>query len=40
MMGNETNRTIEELFESLLQKFWKGLEEKLRGSELFFDSVD
>ena len=21
MMGNETNRTIEELFESLLQKF-------------------
>ena len=28
MMGNEKNKIIEELFESLLQKYQEGLEEK------------
>ena len=40
MMANETDEIIEELFESLLQKYQEGLEEKMRGSELVFDSVD
>ena len=33
MMGNEADEIIEELFESLLQKYQEGLEEKVRGSE-------
>ena len=40
MMGNETDEIIEKRFESLLQKYQAGLEEKMRGSECFFDSVD
>ena len=40
MMGNETDEIIEELFKSLLQNYKKGLEEKMRGSEFVFDSVD
>ena len=40
MMGNEKNKIIEELFESLLQKYQEGLEEKIRGSEFIFDSID
>ena len=32
MMGNETDKIIEVLFESLLQRYWVGLEESLRGS--------
>ena len=40
MMGNETDEIIEEIFESLLQKHQQGLEEKIRGSEFVFDSVD
>ena len=40
MLGNETNEIIEELFESLLQKYQEGLEEKMRGSEIVFDSID
>ena len=40
MIGNETNEIIEELFDSLLQKYQKGLEESMKGSELIFDSVD
>ena len=40
MMGNETDEIIEELFESLLQKYQEGLEEKMRGSEFVFDSID
>ena len=39
MMGNETNEIIEELFESLLQRYQEGLEEKLKKSEFVFDSV-
>ena len=31
---------FEELFESLLQKYHAGLEEKMRVSEFVFDSVD
>ena len=31
---------IDELFESLLQKYKEGLEEPMRGSEFIFDSVD
>ena len=40
MMGSETDEIIEELFESLLHKYQEGLEEKLRGSEFVFHSVD
>ena len=36
----EINEIIEELFESLLKRYQKGLEEKLRGSEFIFDGVD
>ena len=39
MIGNETNETIEELFDSLLQKYQTGLEESLKGSEFVFESV-
>ena len=39
-MGNETDEIIEERFESLLQKYQEGLEEKMRGSKFVFDSVD
>ena len=31
IMGNEADEIIEELFESLLQKYQEGLEEKMRG---------
>ena len=40
MMGNETDEIIVELFESLFQKYQEGSEEKIRGSEFVFDSVD
>ena len=40
MMGNEIDEIIEELFASLLQKYQNKLEEKMRGSEFAFDSVD
>ena len=40
MMGNETDEIIEKLFESLLQNYQKNLEESMRGSEFFFDSID
>ena len=39
-MGNETDQFIEELFESLLQKYREGLEKKMRGMEFVFDNVD
>ena len=38
-MGNETDKVIEELFESLLQKYQEGLEEQMRGSKLIFNSL-
>ena len=41
MMGSETNDFIEELCESLLQKYQEELEESMRGgSDFIFDSVD
>ena len=40
MMGNEIDEIIEELFESLLQKYQERLEESMKGSEFIFDSVD
>ena len=40
MMGNETDKIIEKLFKSLLQKYQDGLEESMRGSKFIRDSVD
>ena len=40
MMVNETDGIIEELFESLLQKYQQGLEEKMKEIESVFDSID
>ena len=40
MMGSETDKIIEELFESFLQKYQEGLEESMRGSEFVYDSAD
>ena len=40
MMVSETDDIIKKLFESILQRYQKELEEKLRGSEFVFDSVD
>ena len=39
MIGSETDEIIEELFESLFQRYQEALEESMRGSELIFDSV-
>ena len=38
--GNKTDKLIDELFQSLLQNFQKDLEESMRGSNFYFDSVD
>ena len=40
MMCNETDEIVEELVESLFQKYQEGLEKKMRGSEFIFDSAD
>ena len=41
MMGSETHEIIDELFESLLQKYQEGLEESMRrGSDFVFDSAN
>ena len=40
LIGNETGETIEVLFDSFLQRYQKGLEESMRGSEFVFDNVD
>ena len=40
MICNETDEIIEELYNFLLQKCQKGLEELMKGSELVFDIVD
>ena len=40
MIGNETDEIIEELFESLSQKYQEELEEPVKGSEFVFDSID
>ena len=40
MTGSDTNELIEELFESLLQKYQENLEKKMRGLEFIFDGVN
>ena len=40
LLGSETDEIIEELFETLLQKYQEGLEESLKGSDFVFDRVD
>ena len=40
MKGSETDEIIDEVLESILQKYQSGLEERVRGSEFAFDSVD
>ena len=35
MMGSETDKNIEDLFKSLLQRYQEGLEESMRESDLF-----
>ena len=40
MMSSETDKTIEELFKSLLQRYQKGSEESVKGSDFIRDSVD
>ena len=40
MIGNETDEIIQELFDSFLQKYQKGLEESMKGREFVFDGVD
>ena len=40
MIGSETNGVIEELFESLLQRYQEGLEESMKGSGSVFDGVN
>ena len=40
LIGNETDEIIEDLFYSFLQKYQKGLEEPMKGSEFVFHTVD
>ena len=40
IMGSETDDIIEELCESLLQKYQEGLKESLRENEFYFDCVN
>ena len=40
MIDSQTNGIIEELLESLLQRYQEGLEESIKGSDFIFDSVD
>ena len=37
MIGNETDEIIKGLFDSLLQKYKKWLEQSVKGSEIAFD---
>ena len=39
-MGIETDKIIEDLFDSFLQKYQKGLEASMRGSKFIFDNFD
>ena len=39
-MGSKTDDIIDELFESLLQRYQEGLEESMKGSQVTFDSVN
>ena len=40
MMGSETDKIIEKLLKSFLQKYQEGLQESIGGSEFVYDSVD
>ena len=40
VIGIETDKIIEDLLDYFLQRYQKGLEESMRGSEFVFDSVD
>ena len=40
MIGNETNKIIGELFDSLLERFQEKLEQSMRRNKVVFDSVD
>ena len=40
MSGTEMNDIINELFKSFLERYQKGLETKMKGSEFIFESVD
>ena len=40
MIGTQTNEVTEELFESLLKRSKKELEESMRGSEFIFEAVN
>ena len=40
MNGNDTNEIIKSLFESFLQRFEENLQEKMRGSDFKFDSIN
>ena len=40
MLGNETDKIIEDLFDSFLQRYQKGLEESMKGSQFVFDSIN
>ena len=40
IMGVDTNAIIKKLFNSLLQRYQKGLEESMRGSDFVFDYVE
>ena len=40
MMGVDTNEIIKKIFNSLLQRYQKKLEESMRGSDIVFDYVE
>ena len=40
MIGNKTDEIIENLFDSLLQRYHKGLEESMKVNEFIFDNID
>ena len=40
IFGDDTDDIIEQLFESLLQKYEENLQNKMRGSEFEFDGIN
>ena len=40
MLGFDTDEIIEKIFNSLLQRYQKGLEESMKGSDFVFDYVE
>ena len=39
-IGDDTNDVVKELFKSLLQRYQQNLQEKMRGSDFEFDSIN